>query len=56
MLEEEQAGNIPSRMDLMTKIFLGLVVTLVLILILSFIFLRNKNVKVRDLSKIKNRI
>jgi hypothetical protein len=56
MLEEEQAGNIPSKMDLMTKILIGLVVTLVVILILSFVFLGNKNVKVRDLSKIKNQI
>lgn len=47
IVEEEIAGNIPSDKSLMMKLLVGLSIALVVVIIISFIVLRNKKINVK---------
>jgi hypothetical protein len=56
IVDEEITGNIPSDKSLMMRLLIGLSIILLVIVTVSFIFLRHRNMKIKNLSSIKNRV
>lgn len=56
IVDEEIAGNIPSDMNLMMKLLIGLSIALVIIIIVSFIILNNRQVNIKNLNTVKSKI
>lgn len=56
IVEEEIAGNIPSDKSLMMKLLIGLSIALIVVIIISFIVLRNRKLNIRDINTIKSRV
>ena len=56
IVEEEIAGNIPSDQSFMMRLLIGLSVALVIVIVLSFIFLRNRQLNIKNLNTIKTKV
>lgn len=56
IVDEEIAGNVPSDMNLMMKLLIGLSIALVIVVIVSFIILNNRQVNIKNLNSIKSKV
>jgi hypothetical protein len=56
IVEEEIAGNIPSDQSFMMRLLIGLSIALVIVIVLSFILLRNRQLNIKNLNTIKTKV